>query len=269
MQLIDTHCHIHSQDYPLSLEEVEQRAAEANVTQLICVGTDADDSRRAVEFVRNRENHWASIGVHPHEAKSGEEELQKLALLLNAMLQVTPGGADEAREVANDKIVAIGECGLDYFYGHSSKADQETALRFQIELALEHGLPLIFHVRDAFDDFWPIFDSYQGLRGVMHSFTDTRQNLDKLLERGLYVGINGITTFTKNSWQLKNAKILPLERLLIETDAPYLTPVPYRGKVNEPAHVRRILEFLASLRNQSLEEVATATTHNARQLFSI
>lgn len=331
MPLVDTHCHIHSADFPLPLSEVEERAAAADVTLFICVGTDAADSEQAVRFVQDRENHWASIGIHPHEAKDGEPALQRLASLLagdtprvlssgppqlsdkfaesRALPRRSPPAAaeleealvseefkvakprvapkegtpppaakrgrwevalgDEARGAAARKIVAIGECGLDYFYGHSPKEDQEKALRFQIELALSHNLPLIFHVRDAFDDFWPIFDSYQGIRGVVHSFTDNRDNLKKLLDRGLYVGINGITTFTKNEWQLENAKAVPGDRLLLETDAPFLTPVPLRGRVNEPANVRLVAEFLANLRNESLETLITQTTRNSLQLFSI
>lgn len=251
MQLIDTHCHIHAQDYPLSVEEVEQRAQTAGVTGLLCVGTDAGDSQRAVEFVQSRPQCWASIGLHPHDAELGQPALDVLGTL-----------------VTRPKVVAIGECGLDYFYGHSSKSDQEKALRFQIELAFKHNLPLIFHVREAFDDFWPIFDSYQHLRGLVHSFTDNRQNLDKLLERGLYVGINGIITFTKNDWQLDTVRAVPQDRLLLETDAPFLTPVPLRGRVNEPANVLHTARFLADLRGEPLEELAQCATRNTRQLFS-
>lgn len=170
---------------------------------------------------------------------------------------------------AQRKIVAIGECGLDYFYGHSTKAEQEKALRYQIELALEFDLPLVFHVRDAFDDFWPIFDSYQGVKGELHSFTDNLTNLSKALTRGLYIGVNGIMTFTKNDWQLEVAKAIPRDRLLLETDAPFLTPKPLRGKVNEPAQVLLTARFLSELRQEPLEELAHYTTTNARQVFLI
>ncbi len=266
MQLVDTHCHIHSAQLELTGDETARavwlranqlepdrlvrRALDQGVTRLICVGTSADDSRLAVDFVQHRSHCWASIGLHPHEAKRGQAELEQLATL-----------------AGQPKIVAIGECGLDYFYSHSPKIDQERALRFQIELAQEYNLPLIFHIRNAFDDFWPIFDSYQGLRGVVHSFTDTHHNLDKLLERGLFVGINGIMTFTKHEWQLENTRTVPLNRLLLETDAPFLTPVPFRGRINEPAHVALVLDFLARLRNEPAKIIATSTTQNARQLF--
>ncbi len=175
----------------------------------------------------------------------------------------------ERRQPAASKIVAIGECGLDYFYGHSTKQEQEKALRYQIELALEFDLPLIFHVRDAFDDFWPIFDSYQGIRGELHSFTDDATNLSKALTRGLYIGVNGIMTFTKNDWQLEVAKAIPSDRLLLETDAPFLTPKPLRGRVNEPARVLLTATFLSDLRQEPLEELAQHTTTNARHVFLI
>lgn len=255
MEFVDTHCHIHSVDYPLSIPEVDAHNVEAGAEYLLCVGTDAADSERAVQFVVDRPNSWASVGQHPHEAKYGTEPLQKLRELV---------GADRRH-----KIVAIGECGLDYFYGHSSKEDQEKALRYQIELALEYDLPLIFHVREAFDDFWPIFDEYQGVRGVLHSFTDNTANLSKAIARGLYIGVNGIMTFTKIPENLEVTKQIPLDRLVLETDSPFLTPAPLRGKVNEPAHVVLVARFLSELRQISLQEVARITTTNARRLFSL
>lgn len=343
MQLADTHCHIHSADYPLPLADVAARATKGGVDYLICVGTDAVDSELAVAFVQNRDRCWASVGQHPHEARHGVGPLRRLRALLEAEavlsrrprvassgaapafldvpIQKRRGGLDdEARGTASEsvlslvparqpsqvlakaarqrtlpsgatqhqsqddsareggeplpvdagrKIVAVGECGLDYFYGHSSKEDQEKALRYQIELALEFDLPLIFHVRDAFDDFWPIFDSYQGLRGVLHSFTDNLANLDKASARGLYIGVNGIMTFTKNDWQLEVARNIPSKNLLLETDAPFLTPAPNRGKVNEPANVMLTARFMSELRHVSVEEIADLTTANARQLFSL
>ena len=254
MQLIDTHCHIHSADYPLPITEVDAHNREAGVTSVVCVGEDAADSARAVDFVAGRPNSWATVGQHPHEAKYGMGSLRELRVLVERN--------------RNGKVKAIGECGLDYFYGHSSKQDQEKALRYQIELALEYDLPLVFHVRDAFDDFWPIFDSYQGVRGVLHSFTDTAAHLSKAIARDLYIGVNGIVTFTKVPEQLEVARQIPLDRLVLETDAPFLTPVPLRGKVNEPAHVLLVARFLSDLRQISLQEVAQYTTTNARQLFS-
>jgi|GEM_PF-129256 len=166
-------------------------------------------------------------------------------------------------------LVAIGETGLDYHYMHSPKPVQEKLLRFQIELALEHDLPLIFHVREAFDDFWHIFDQYKGLRGVVHSYSSNRRDLDEILSRGLYVGLNGIITFTKGQEQLDAIKTIPLNKILLETDAPFLTPVPFRGTICQPKHVRATAEFLSNLRGEPLVALATATTHNARALLNL
>lgn len=250
--LIDTHCHIHSADYQLDPEEVIERAKVAGVEQLVCVGTDVVDSVRAVEFVAEREGCFASVGLHPHDAKLSDIEQQKLAPM-----------------ATSDKVVAIGECGLDYFYNHSPKEDQIKALEFQMGLALENKLPMIFHVREAFDDFWPIFDAHPNLTGIIHSFSAGRAELDQVLQRGLYVGLNGIMVFTKNEDQLEAASRVPLDRLLLETDSPFLTPPPFRGKINQPKHVEIVARFLSELRGESFSELARATTENAKLLLKI
>jgi TatD DNase family protein len=246
--LIDTHCHIHEVDYPLDINETLEHAREAGITDMICVGTSLDSSRRAVVLASKHPEVYASIGVHPHDTKDGWQ-------LEN--VEVT------------EKVVAVGEIGLDYYYDNSPRDVQITALKAQIKFALAHDLPIIFHVRDAFDDFWPIFDSYQGIRGVLHSFTDSRDNLDKAIARGLYLGVNGISTFTKDVSQQVMFASIPLERLLLETDAPFLTPAPFRGKVNEPAFVKNVAESAAFTRNISFEGLARATTINARALFAL
>jgi len=269
MQLIDTHCHIHeagqkadklnptarlwSKAGSPAPNDILARAETEGVTKMICVGTTLPDSRLAVDFVADRPHCRASIGIHPHEAQHYASQPQKIAAF--AALANKP------------KVIAVGECGLDYFYSHSPAADQEKILRLQIELALAHGLPLIFHVREAFDSFWPIFDSYKGLRGVIHSFSAGMTELEQVLQRGLYVGLNGIMTFTKQAVQLDAAKAVPLGSLLLETDAPFLTPYPFRGSICEPRHVRVTAEFLAELRGESLQTLASATTHNAQRLF--
>ncbi len=270
MQLVDTHCHIHESDKSLETGDDATRkrweklgfptpdkliadAIKQDVHRMICVGCGADDSRRAVELVAQHDELWASIGIHPHEAKVHIDKPDSLTAF--------------AALVSQPKVVAIGECGLDYYYEHSPKEDQQRILRFQMELAVKYDLPMIFHVRDAFEDFWQIFDEYEGIRGVIHSFTATEKELSQVLARGLYIGLNGIMTFTKDPAQLAAAKLVPLDRLLLETDAPFLTPDPYRGTICEPKHVRVTAEFLADLRRESLAEIATATTQNAQMLF--
>jgi len=268
-ELVDTHCHIQSiglevgergtrelwAKSELNADDVVSGAAGQGVTRLLCVGCDLEDSRLAVDFVQERDNCWATIGLHPHEAK---EFVGKTAEL-----------EEFADLTSRPKVVAIGECGFDFYYNHSPKDAQTEVLKFQMELAIQHDLPLIFHVREAFDDFWPVFDSYQGLRGVLHSFTDSAENLAKALDRGLYIGVNGIATFAKDPAQLDVYKSVPLEKLLLETDSPYLTPVPHRGTINEPKRLGAVADFMSELRNEDRADLAKATTANARQLFNI
>ncbi len=271
MDLVDTHCHIQSAGLKkgeritrelwaksaLTGDVMVDAAAKAGVTRLLCVGCDLEDSRLAVEFAQHHESCWASIGIHPHEAQHYAPHSEADSLIDFAALAHQP------------KVVAIGETGLDYYYEHSPKSDQIQILEFQIELALAADLPLIFHVRDAFDDFWPVFDAYKDVRGVLHSFTDSADNLTKALERGLYVGVNGIATFAKNPDQLAVYRSVPLTNLVLETDAPFLTPTPYRGTINEPKRVSAVADFLAELRGEDRQQLAEATTGNARKLFDI
>jgi TatD DNase family protein len=271
LNLTDTHCHIHTIEGDASdptvkkwrsggitePDEVVSAAMDQGVSRLICVGTELEDSKLAVQFVQNRENCWASVGVHPHDG---------------AHFIHTDGSKEafEALVAQNDpKVVAIGECGLDFYYENSPKADQIELLHFQLKLAEKYKVPVIFHIRDAFDEFWPIFDRYSGLRGVIHSFTGTKADLDQILKRGLYVGLNGIMTFTKDKKQLEAAKAVPLERLLVETDAPYLTPAPLRGKICKPENVKLTATFLAALRGEEIGHLARETTNNACYLFGL
>jgi TatD DNase family protein len=255
IEFVDTHCHIHFPDYELDADEVRAEAAIDGVSTLICVGCSLPDSQGAVEYAARHDNVWASIGLHPHEASLYVHDHHAL---------------QQFRDLAaKPKVIAVGETGLDYYYENSPKEAQKKLLRFQLELAAEHRLPLIFHIRDAFEDFWAIFDEYKGLTGVVHSFSATVKELDQILSRGLLVGLNGIMTFTKDQKQLGAAKTTPLDSLLLETDAPFLTPVPFRGKICQPKHVRVTAEFLSGLRGESLESLATATTANAKRLFKI
>jgi TatD DNase family protein len=271
MDLTDTHCHIHEAYKAAGLttetrkryekagspspDDMVIRAKAEGVTAMVCVGTTLEDSELAISFAREHVGLWASIGLHPHEAKSyagNEKALKRFAAL-----------------AGKPKVVAVGECGLDYYYNHSLPAEQEAILRFQIELALAHDLPLVFHVREAFEDFWPILDEYTGIRGVIHSFSATERELVQIVDRDLYVGLNGITTFMKEEDQINAVKAVPLAKLVLETDAPFLTPVPHRGTICEPKHVRATAEFLADLRGESVEEIAARTTENAQALFGL
>lgn len=303
---VDTHCHIQEKDYPLGGEAALERAYATGVEKLICVGTDEYTSAEAVEFAAGHEHVWASVGLHPHDAKNGLNAINDLRKLVNddpralnhslsertfdqnPPLEVfgqrsaeirlgtdftvssREGRVREGRQLQRQNvIVAIGECGLDYFYDNSPREQQFDMLHAQLELAREYDLPVIFHVREAFDDFWPIFDQYPGLRGVLHSFTDSKANMERALERGLYIGVNGISTFTKVDAQKEMFAAIPIENLLLETDAPFLTPTPKRGSINEPAYVKYVAQHAADIRGVSLDEVARVTTANATALFSL
>lgn len=270
--MIDTHCHIQSigisggerqtnevwaKGLRRSPDDVISEARANGVETIICVGCDLADSNTAIEFVADRPTCYASIGIHPHEAKDYSNEKG----LLDAFSAL----------VKRSKVVAIGETGLDYFYRHTEPENQKLILRFQIELAIANNLPLIFHVREAFDDFWPIFESYPPgiIRGVLHSFTDSVENLKRAESHGLYIGVNGIATFANNQQQNVMYRTISQQLLLLETDAPFLTPNPYRGTINEPKHISTIAEFLAELRGEDLDKLASTTTANAKTLFHV
>ncbi len=255
MEFVDTHCHIHFADYQLDPEEVIADAKADGVTRLLCVGCTLEDSEAAIAMAARHDHIWATIGLHPHEG---------------ALYVHNHHALQQFRDLAaRPKVVAIGETGLDYYYEHSPKDDQKRLLRFQLDLAVEHGLPLIFHIREAFADFWEIFDEYRGITGVVHSFSAGPKELDQALERNLHIGLNGIMTFTKDQRQLEAAKAIPLDKLILETDAPFLTPVPFRGTICQPKHVVVTARFLAELRGEELGKLAEVSTKNATTLFNL
>lgn len=252
MTYTDTHCHIHDPEFfPVGGQPEYERAQAAEVKRLLCVGTSINSSKQALNFSYGREGVFATVGIHPHDATH----------LLSLF--------DEFRqwcvEHVTEKIVAIGEVGLDYYYMNSPRQLQLELLEKHIDLALSLGLPLAFHVREAFDDFWSVLNNFTGVRGVLHSFTDNIPNMEKGLSAGLYVGVNGIATFARDRDDVTRA--IPLEKLLLETDAPFLTPVPNRGKINEPENVPLIASFVAELRGVSVEALSRATEQNVNRLF--
>lgn len=260
MHLVDTHCHIHEDSYPLDVVAVINDAKEAGVRKLIAVGTTAATSQEAANLASEHENIWFSIGQHPHEAKDfGQAEKQ--------IMQDLAG---------KDKLVAVGEIGLDYWYAHSTVSQQESALRWQLDLATQHNLPVIFHNRgskdkpqDAFDDLWKILEDYPKIRGVVHSFSANEHILDQIMQRNLAVGINGIMSFTKDTQQLQALDLVPIDRIVLETDAPYLTPPPFRGSINEPKHLVEVAKFVAERKGISLGDLADITSDTVRKIFNI
>jgi TatD DNase family protein len=253
LAMTDTHCHIHSQDYKLDPDQVIEEARAVGVSRLVCVGTSAQDSQLAVNFVQEREECFASVAQHPHEAKLLDEKQQKI---INQLAE-------------HKKVIAIGECGLDYYYSHSSKEDQEKSLIWHFELAKQHKLPMLFHIRDAFDDFWRIYDQFPNTLGVVHSFSAGGIELKQTIERGLYVAFNGIMTFTKDQTQLEALKLAPTDRIVLETDAPFLTPTPYRGKINESKYVVEVAKFCANYRGEDYLDFVAQTEQNVSRLLGV
>lgn len=250
MKVIDSHCHIHDTEfYSDDREQVYARAVKSDV-DMICVGTSEQSSLEAIQFAASHERAWATVGVHPHDSKSGWGKI-----------------AEYLQQATSGLIVGVGEIGLDYCYNNSPHQTQIEALEAQLQLAVDMNLPVSFHVREAYDDFWPIFDNFSKLRGVLHSYTDDSVNLERALSRDLYIGVNGISTFARDKQAVFN--MIPLEKMLLETDAPFLTPIPFRGKVNEPVFVRNIAEYHGGQRNLSTDKIIQQTTANARALFEL
>lgn len=251
--LVDTHCHVHEPQFfsaPEALSALE-RAKAAGVDKVLCIGTSEPHSREAVRFASEHDACYAVVGVHPHDSKDGIDDIGKIL------------------SERHERVIGIGEIGLDYFYNHSPREVQIAAFERQLQWAHDYRLPVSFHVREAFDDFWPIIANFGSIHGVLHSFTDSSENLEKGLSKGLYIGVNGISTFTKDERQRDMYRRIPLERMVLETDAPFLTPTPHRGKVNEPAFVRHVAEYHANQRGVELEHLARVTSANASTLFSI
>lgn len=253
--LIDTHAHIHDKAFADDRNAIVERMRAAGVTSAVTVGCDVPDSSRALDAAREF-NVYASVGIHPHEAKDAPSDL---AAAFEPFL-------------CDRRVVAIGETGLDYYYDHSPREVQQRVLRAQIALARETGKPVIFHHRDAFEDFVSILrDEWrEGMRGVIHCFTgDTGQAKTYVTDFGMYLGIGGVITF-KTAQGIRDAVVaVGIEPLVLETDCPYLAPVPHRGQRNEPAYVTATAKKLSELLSISSDDVASITTRNARELFKL
>ncbi|MGC6536488.1 MAG: TatD family hydrolase [Candidatus Puniceispirillaceae bacterium] len=256
LHLIDTHAHL---DYPHladQLDDVLERANDAGVKQIISIGVKLSTADAPKAIAEAHDHIWCSVGIHPHEAEN-----EPLSCDVDAIKQA----AD------HPKCVAIGEAGLDYFYDNAPRERQALSLRAQIQVARELDLPIIIHSRDADEDMAAILeDEYHkgAYRGVLHCFSSGAALAERALAIGFYVSFSGIVTFKSATELQAIAKQIPRNRLLVETDAPYLAPVPMRGKKNEPAFTRYTAEYLAELRDISVEELAEITTQNAQNLFT-
>lgn len=269
--LIDSHSHLHDKEF-FTAEEAKaciKRANDAGVKKIVCIGTDHEDSMEAQEFASHHKNIYWTYGIHPENTKGqlkydfprdGVAPARRHGRSAPHSSVVTSGSP---RKAYFQLPVAIGEVGLDYHYEGYDRDAQIKLFEQMLQLAADNDLPVSFHVREAFADFFPVVENFPSVRGVVHSFTDSKKVLKRVLnETNFYVGVNGLATYS-------TLPTPPLERILLETDAPFLAPVPYRGGKNEPAYIADIAKWLAEKLEISTEEVAKITTDNATKLFGL
>ncbi len=244
--LIDTHCHLHDQEWftPAQAETFLAEAHTNNVQQIIVIGTDPVDSQHACNFASSHHDVFWTYGIHPENASKPYVNNRDLT--------------------AEPKLVAIGEIGLDYHYEGHDRTAQIQLFEQMLQLARDLHLPISLHIRErsAFADAWPILDNFPELKGVVHSFTGSKQELKKALARDFYIGVNGLATYS-------TLPLPPLEKMLLETDAPFLTPAPFRGTINKPGYVRNIAAYLAEKLGVAEVNIVEQTSKNARELFKL
>lgn len=253
--LIDSHCHLDADRFDDDRAAVITRAREAGVRRMVTVGCDEDNSRRALGIAATHPDVWATVGVHPHEAEKASDAFDDVLIAL----------------AASERCVAIGECGLDYYYDHSPRDRQREVFARQVAVAKRVRKPLVIHVRDAWSECLDVLQA-EGARecgGVIHCFSGSLDDAKKSLDLGFYLSIPGIVTFKSPGDLPEVVRMAPEDRLLVETDSPYLAPMPYRGKRNEPAFVVEVAKKVAELRGAPFEQVVEQTGRNARALFSL
>lgn len=279
--LIDTHCHLHDAEWftPEQAEDFLQEAAANNVRQVIVIGTDPDDAAKAQEFAKNHPDVYWTYGIHPENA--GElVKCQKLNISFFEGVRSSLASMQCAKPVktalsdtslkksgtvtSGGELVAIGEIGLDYHYEGYDRAAQIKLFEQMLQLAQDLGLPVSLHIREreAFADAWAVLENFPKITGVVHSFTGSKQELKRALAHDFYIGANGLATYS-------TLPLPPLEKMLLETDAPFLTPEPFRGTINKPGYVRNIASYLAEKMGVAEVNIAEQTTKNARQLFQL
>ncbi|MBI4398179.1 MAG: TatD family hydrolase [Candidatus Omnitrophica bacterium] len=252
--IFDTHIHLNVEAFQADLPSVLENARSAGVGTFLNVGIDFAHSRAAVEFASKYENIYATVGLHPHDARQfNEKDFEELKALTH-----------------HPKVKAIGEIGLDYFRNLSPKEVQQKAFARFVELSGEVRLPLVIHSREAYSDVYSILKTFGAEhKGLMHCFSGTREDMEEALKLGLYISFAGPVTYKKNHSLRELVKAVPKNRLLVETDAPYLPPEPYRGKRNEPSMIVETVKKIAEVRGQDIEAVIQSTEENAKTLFHI
>ena len=251
--LVDTHVHLNSKKYTDNLDEVISRALNNKVETMIVIGYDKETNSLAIELAEKYPFIYATVGFHPTDAKhiipSDYELLEK--------------------QLKHEKVVGIGECGLDFYWDKEFIDKQIEVFRKQIELSLQYDLPIIIHMREASEATYNVLSDYKNLKGIMHCYSGSPEMVKHFIDLGLHISLGGPVTFKNGHKPKKVAEVVPIDRLLIETDAPYLSPHPFRGKINEPARVKLVAQEIAKIRNVSFEEIAKQTTMNAYKLFNI
>jgi len=255
---IDSHAHIDGPEYDTDRDEVIQRARDAGVATILTVGTGDPHSgalERAVQLANDHAEIFAAIGTHPHDAKLFDDRAEER---IKRLIQ------------QNRRVIAWGEIGLDYHYDNSPRGEQREVFRRQLRLAREVGLPVIIHTREAEDDTIAILNeewNHPSARGIMHCFSGSMRLADATMELGFLISFAGVLTFKKADDLREVARQVPLDRLLIETDCPFLTPIPFRGRRNEPAHVVEVARYLSVIHHTALAEIGSITTKNFQNLF--
>lgn len=254
IRVFDTHCHLDDERFNEDREDAYRRMLENGVKRCVCVGSDLPSSQRCLDFAQTHEGVYAAVGVHPHEAKDAPSDY---------LSQIE-------RMLRHPKAVALGEIGLDYYYDLSPRDTQKRVMAEQMELALQLNVPVIFHIRDAHGDMADYFRSCDRLpSGVIHCFSGSPEMAKEYAKMGFYISFAGPLTFKKapNLWEA--AQAAPLDRLLVETDSPYLSPEPFRGRRNEPGHVVWVMKKMAALRELPEEEMARITWENACRFYRL
>jgi len=256
MNLIDTHAHLTFEPLADNLDDVLQRSRDAGVTSWITVGTDPEQNQKAIELAEKYDTVYAAVGVHPHDAKH---------VILDTFI-------DLIKLAEHPKVVAIGETGLDYHYDYSPGEDQQEVFKNHLQIAAELKLPVIVHSRESLDDTIKIIDNFSSRieNIVFHCFTGTADQAKIIIDKGCHISFTGAVTFKNANDIQKAAEAIPLEKMMIETDCPYMSPEPMRKqKINEPALLVHTAQFLAALKNVHPEEFADVTTSTAQRFFGI
>jgi len=250
--MFDTHAHLADSRFDRDRDKVIENAVKEGISGIICVCSDFDELDVFYNLLKEYDFIYGAVGIHPHDASFQDKLKEKLHQALE-----------------KDKIVALGEIGLDYHYENSPRAIQKEVFKYQLALAKQKNLPVIIHSREAMEDTLSILQDEGIQRGVMHCFSGKEEDMKICLDMGLYISLAGVVTFPKALNSQKIAKLAPLDRLVVETDSPYLAPQPVRGKRNEPSFLRYIIQKIASLREIPEKELSDITSQNARKLFNL